>query len=154
MKKSLLILKEKCHWLRAVSWEICGQCKLCPGKIDRETGKCFRHQEQGCGHDDCAHYVPVKSSPFCCKDARGPDLRIGRTWIQVCFKISHRVFVNFVVPLLARFWKSRFIVIRLLCHPVLLLKQGKKAELELTLSKGMPRRSEVHEAQSCVKSHL
>ena len=47
----------------------------------------------------------MNSSPFCCKDARGPDLRIGRTWIQVCFKISHRVFVNFVVPLLARFWK-------------------------------------------------
>ncbi|KAK2559161.1 putative serine/threonine-protein kinase pats1 [Acropora cervicornis] len=85
LKKSLLILKEKCHWLRAVSWEICGQCKLCPGKIDRETGKCFRHQEQGCRHDDCAHYVPVNCSPFCCKDARGPDLRIGRTWIQaVC----------------------------------------------------------------------
>lgn len=107
LKKSLLILKEQCHWLRAVSWEICGRCKLCPGKVDRETGKCFRHQKQGCSHDDCAHYVPVSCSPFCCKDARGPDLRIGRTWIQVCFKIRDRTFVDFAVPLLVGFWKSR-----------------------------------------------
>ncbi|XP_068694464.1 uncharacterized protein [Montipora foliosa] len=85
LKKSLLVLKEHCHWLREVSWQICGQCKLCPGKVDPETGKCFRHNKLRCVNDDCAHYVPVNCSPFCCKDAKGPDLRIAHTWVQaVC----------------------------------------------------------------------
>ena len=74
--------------MRAVSWELCGQCKLCPGKVDPETRKCFRHQERGCFHDDCTHYVPVNCLPFCCKDAKGPDLRIPQTWIQVNIRVQ------------------------------------------------------------------
>jgi len=82
LKETLQRLSQECHWLRAVNWDLCGQCKLCPGKVDPSTGKCFWHQERECFRDDCAHYVPVSCIPFCCKDAKGPDLRIPQTWIQ------------------------------------------------------------------------
>lgn len=82
LKANLERLRRECHWLRAVSWKLCGQCKLCPIKVDPEIKKCFWHQERECCHDDCAHYVAIDSLPFCCKDARGPDLRIPQTWIQ------------------------------------------------------------------------
>ena len=83
LRSSLDRLKRECHWLRAVSWQLCGQCKLCPGRVDRETKKCYWHQTTDCLHDDCAHYVPVNSSPFCCAYAKGPDFRISQTWMQV-----------------------------------------------------------------------
>ncbi|XP_078356009.1 uncharacterized protein LOC144640814 isoform X2 [Oculina patagonica] len=83
LEESLGRLKRECHWLRLVSWKFCGQCRLCLGKVDPNTGKCFRHQERECYNDDCAHYVSVEDSPFCCTDAEGPDLRLPLTWIQV-----------------------------------------------------------------------
>ena len=88
LRSSLERLKRECHWLRAVSWQLCGQCKLCPGGVDRETKKCYWHQTTDCLHDDCAHYVPVNSSPFCCAYAKGPDFRISQTWIQVLRQAS------------------------------------------------------------------
>ena len=83
LRWSLDRLKRECHWLRAVSWQLCGQCKPCPGRVDPETKKCYWHQATDCPHDDCAHYVPVTSSPFCCAYAKGPDFRISQTWMQV-----------------------------------------------------------------------
>ena len=104
LRDSLEKLKGECHWLCAVSWQLCGQCKLCPGKVDPETRKCFWHQERECLHDDCAHYVPVDSSPFCCKDAKGPDLRIPQTWIQVSGPmLSERAWVWVMVSM----WQIR-----------------------------------------------
>ena len=88
LRSSLERLKRECHWLRAVSWQLCGQCKLCPGRVDPETEKCYWHQTTDCLHDDCAHYVPVNSSPFCCAYAKGPDCRISQTWIQVLKQTS------------------------------------------------------------------
>ena len=88
LRSSLDKLKRECHWLRAVSWQLCGQCKLCPGRVDPETKKCYWHQTTDCLHDDCAHYVPVNSSPFCCAYAKGPDFRISQTWIQVLRQAS------------------------------------------------------------------
>ena len=88
LRSSLERLKRECHWLRAVSWQLCGQCKLCPGRVDPETKKCYWHQTTDCLHDDCAHYVPVNSSPFCCAYAKGPDFRISQTWIQVLKQTS------------------------------------------------------------------
>ena len=85
LKDSLKKLKEECHWLRAVSWKICGQCKLCPGKVAK-SGACFRHLESECAHDDCAHYVPVpedEKKPFCCTYTKDQDCRLTHTWIQV-----------------------------------------------------------------------
>ena len=85
LEDSLKKLKEECHWLRAVSWKICGQCKLCPGKVDK-SGACFRHQKLECAHDDCAHYVPVPEDikkPFCCTDTKELHCWLTPTWIQV-----------------------------------------------------------------------
>ncbi|XP_078372057.1 uncharacterized protein LOC144655634 isoform X2 [Oculina patagonica] len=83
LEESLSRLKRECHWLRLVSWKFCGQCRLCLGKVGPKTKKCFRHQKRDCNDDDCAHYVSVGDSPFCCTDAKGPDLRLPLTWIQV-----------------------------------------------------------------------
>ena len=88
LRSSLDRLKRECHWLRAVSWQLCGQCKLCRGRVNPETKKCYWHQTTDCFHDDCAHYVPVNSSPFCCAYAKGPDFRISQTWIQVSKQTS------------------------------------------------------------------
>ncbi|XP_078351818.1 uncharacterized protein LOC144636474 [Oculina patagonica] len=82
LEESLGRLKRECHWLRFVSWKFCGQCRLCLGKVHPETKKCFRHQKRECNDDDCAHYVSLGDSPFCCTDAKGPDLRLPLTWIQ------------------------------------------------------------------------
>lgn len=78
-------LREECHWLRAVTWELCGKCpcKKCSKQMNPKTGKCFRHQKQGCSLDDCAHYVPVKRSPFACNCAKGRVLPVPQTWVQV-----------------------------------------------------------------------
>ncbi|KAL9960688.1 hypothetical protein ACROYT_G034174 [Oculina patagonica] len=84
LKCRLNELRMECHWLRSVTWELCGKCpcKKCSKQMNIKTGKCFRHQEQGCSQDDCAHYVPVKRSPFACNCAKGRVLPVPQTWVQ------------------------------------------------------------------------
>lgn len=86
LEKRLTELHSECHWVQSVSWQLCGQCTLpCLRKaLNTRTGKCLWHSEQGCSHDDCAHYIPVTTSPFHCPDARGTyDLQVTPTWIHV-----------------------------------------------------------------------
>ncbi|KAJ7369727.1 hypothetical protein OS493_036758 [Desmophyllum pertusum] len=60
LKDSLKSLHEECHWLEAVSWDLCARCNLCPPELaSKTTGECFWHGEKECRHDDCAHYVSV-----------------------------------------------------------------------------------------------
>lgn len=80
-------MREESYWLRSVSWELCVQCRLCPGKVVSNTGNCIRHDTKGCLHDDCAHYIPLKSGRFYCPHAKGDDpfLPEGNfdLWVQV-----------------------------------------------------------------------
>ncbi|XP_078353415.1 uncharacterized protein LOC144638111 isoform X1 [Oculina patagonica] len=73
LKNSLEKMREECHWLRSLSWKLCVQCRLCAGKIDSNTGNCIWHDTNGCLHDDCAHYISLKTRPFHCPDAKGND---------------------------------------------------------------------------------
>ncbi|XP_022802850.1 uncharacterized protein LOC111340292 isoform X2 [Stylophora pistillata] len=82
LEKTLTTLKNECHWMHEVSWMFSGKCNRCPGKVNPETKNCFRHEKRGCDNDDCAHYVALKCRPFCCENAKGPDLRLQHTWIQ------------------------------------------------------------------------
>lgn len=57
------IIRDDCHWLRAVSWQLSVRCPVCAGK----AGLCIWHGTQGCRHEDCAHYVPLKTDgPYYC----------------------------------------------------------------------------------------
>lgn len=80
-------MREECHWLRSLSWELCVQCRLCAGKVDSNTGNCVWHDTNGCVHDDCAHYMSLKSYPLHCPDAKGQDPFLPeenfQPWIQV-----------------------------------------------------------------------
>ena len=91
-------MRGECHWLRSVSWDLCVQCRLCPGKVDSSTGNCIWHDTKGCLHDDCAHYIPLKSHKFYCPDAKGDESFLleenFEPWVQV-----RRVFLAFVAYL-------------------------------------------------------
>ena len=84
LKTSLERLHEECHWLQKVSWDLCARCDLCPPQFARGTGKCYWHAEEGCCHDDCAHYVSLtKKSVVCLRTLRRPQVCPPKTWSQV-----------------------------------------------------------------------
>lgn len=87
LERSLETVREECHWLRSVSWDLCVQCRLCPGKVDPNTGNCIWHDTEGCLHDDCAHYIPLKSCKFYCPDTKGDESFLHEenfeSWVQV-----------------------------------------------------------------------
>ena len=60
--------------------------------MDPVSRKCVRHQQRECFNADCAHYVWIESSPFCCEKAKKIiDLHLPQTWIQVS-----RSVINFI----------------------------------------------------------
>ncbi|XP_078376165.1 uncharacterized protein LOC144659573 [Oculina patagonica] len=85
---SLTTLHEDCHWLHAVSWDICARCKLCPPQFVTDNGECVWHGKQGCSHDDCAHYVSLTKKPVRCSRTDGPIYRPSNTWIQALEEIT------------------------------------------------------------------
>ena len=87
LERSLETIREECHWLRSVSWELCAQCRLCAGNVDSNTGRCIWHDRTGCSHDDCAHYIALKNRPYHCPDAMSHDTFLPEEkyehWVQV-----------------------------------------------------------------------
>ncbi|XP_022808466.1 uncharacterized protein LOC111345452 [Stylophora pistillata] len=57
-------LNVTCHWLRSVTWELCVKCPLCepcPDESRVGTGICIWHGQNDCHHDDCGHYLLLRS---------------------------------------------------------------------------------------------
>ena len=83
-------LRSTCQWLKSLSSELFVQCTLwkpCPNKCGEKPGICILHNQRGCGHFDCGHYISLRSTtkdceffthdaPFFCQEKLDP-------WTQV-----------------------------------------------------------------------
>lgn len=87
LERSLETIRKECHWLRSVSWDLCAQCRLCAGKVDSNTRRCIWHNRERCSHDDCAHYIALKSSQYFCPHAKSRHAFLPKEryehWLQV-----------------------------------------------------------------------
>ena len=83
LKSGLEKLQEECHWLRAVTWDLCARCNLCPPQCVTKTGECVWHGKKECLHDDCAHYVSLTRKPVRCARTKGRNCCPPKTWSQV-----------------------------------------------------------------------
>lgn len=87
LERSLETIRKECHWLRSVSWDLCAQCRLCAGKVDSNTRRCIWHNRERCSHDDCAHYIALKSSQYFCPHAKSGHAFLPKEryehWLQV-----------------------------------------------------------------------
>lgn len=87
LERSLETIRTECHWLRSVSWDLCAQCRLCAGKVDSNTRRCIWHNTERCSHDDCAHYIALKSSQYFCPHAKSGHAFLPKEryehWLQV-----------------------------------------------------------------------
>ena len=108
LEKSLKNLRTECHWLTSMSWDLCARCDLCRGKVDAH-GLCHWHKKPECSHADCAHYIPLETSPLCCNAVNGDCCLLPQDsfqpWIQV-----NEVEVFVWVP-----WYNRNSLLHVLC---------------------------------------
>ena len=96
LERSLAVIRDECHWLSSVSWDLSIRCNLCRGKEDPKTGLCTWHDTKECVHEDCAHFMPLKSRPYFCRDAKSPGKGIipretYEDWLAVsclCYDLS------------------------------------------------------------------
>lgn len=73
MKGNLGDIQKTCRWLRSVSWDFSIRCSLCPGKVDPTSRLWVRHNKEGCVHEDCAHYLPLRDRQYYCPRANGQE---------------------------------------------------------------------------------
>lgn len=73
LQRSLATIRDSCHWLRHISWDLSIRCSLCGQKEDPTTGLCLRHGRPGCLHEACAHFMPLKDRQYYCPHAKGLD---------------------------------------------------------------------------------
>lgn len=103
LERTLADIRDECHWLRSVSWELSIRCNLCGGKEDPETGLCTWHDRKGCVHEDCAHYIPLKSRHYSCPDAKGPEKGIiPKEAYEDWFAVSLFVLRSICIPSLLK----------------------------------------------------
>ncbi|XP_022798991.1 uncharacterized protein LOC111337035 [Stylophora pistillata] len=90
-----------CRWLQSVTWELhvqCSLCEPCPKKSRVGTDICIWHGQEGCRHDDCGHYLKLRSlglsasCKYCVDDVPHLSAEKLEPWTQalVSFKCKEK----------------------------------------------------------------